>query len=187
MTATTALQTTQKKEQPNKLTIERLQALRKDQELIAMVALWTTLKAKAEVKREQIDKVYNNVLKQYPFYYEDRHPKAGQLVTDHNAVGVYTSEDVTTQHFKNYMNACQYAVKTLGMMKGIKPGCCPALTAESEARDIRFKIVERVRLYFGMPEVWNMKDRNKLFEITFGIIGDEVKKFLIESGAPINV
>ena len=144
----------------NNITSKELIKLYDREDLFSLANSWLNLKAYAEITREEIDKIYNGVLAEFPMYATNggRLHGDGSRITNHNHTYLCEDENILDE----YYSLCDAAARAAG----IKPADmdrdhCPALVAEDDLRKIEHAIWDITLPILGI-------NREKLFHYKDG-------------------
>lgn len=145
-----------------KLNLATVKRLAKDSELKRLVADLIVERAKLEVIAPEIEAIYNTVLRDFHFTYADeRDSRFGERITDYS--DLYRTDDDTAAYYERV----KQALEAKGWLKDMKSrDHCPKLCQEQVVKEIEGKIIDLARTTFDLPEIWNMKLRDNLLEIT---------------------
>jgi hypothetical protein len=146
-----------------KLTLETVKTLFKQDNLREAVKNYLVYRAKAELLKPKVAEIYNGILAKYDFK-EDlnyKHsPSSGKRITNYERL--YLSKgDV-----KKYYSETNDALSAIDWGFKFPRTHCPYLvmhTKQIEAENIILKIVVEA---FAFPEVWDMKLRQAIIDLT---------------------
>jgi hypothetical protein len=122
------------------------------QELIEAVADYLVAKAKAQVLREQVDEIQNEIFKSFEFYDSESNEKI------ESPKWIYCSDD--DEGAKQFYKACHEAEVKAGVKPlNMDPDFCPALVAENEITKTEKRICNEsakvLKMGFDGEELFN--------------------------------
>jgi len=144
-----------------KLNLVTVKRLAKDSELKRLVAKLFVERTKLEIIAPEIEAIYNTILRDFHFTYTDeRDSRFGERITDYS--DLYRTDADTAPYYERV----KQALDSKGWLKDMKSrDHCPKLCQEHLVKEIEGKIIDLMRETFGLPEIWNIKIRNKLLKI----------------------
>jgi len=151
------------------------------QELIDTVAVYLTLRAKAEAIREQVDVVQRQVLIDVPLYNDlaVEHGLDRERITEPDKVYLSQDKDALNEYYRTIdMKLRELRIKPADM----QPDYCPALVVEHEQTKAEWALIDEAAKMLGTyeePGQFNaallstqngLETRQKFIDLTVGLV-----------------
>lgn len=148
------------------INIQTVRDLANNDSLKESAAMYLIRKAEFETLKPIVEGVYNDVLKKYSFKSSLKAQERGRSENITNYKYLYLTDDNTDQYYQE----ADDALFNKGLKRGIKKGYCPLCCKEMEMINLENEIMKHIQEAFDIPDVWDMKIRKEMIDLTVGLL-----------------
>ena len=146
------------------MNISQVKEIKNNKILAELIKKYQDLDNRLKIINPKVNKIKNDLLSKYSFDEKNRDGSRGKRIT--NPDRLYRSIDNTDDYFKEY----NFIISKQEYSKGLKYGYCPQSTLEYKKIMLEKEIEDIVIKTFNMPEIYDIKLRKELFNITLKFI-----------------